>query len=30
MTVAMLLVTTTVAWCHLHDLGLESLPDLLV
>ncbi len=30
MTVAMLLVNTTVAWCHQHDLGLETLQDLLV
>jgi methylenetetrahydrofolate dehydrogenase (NADP+)/methenyltetrahydrofolate cyclohydrolase len=30
MTVAMLLVNTTVAWCHQHDLGLDSLQDLLV
>jgi methylenetetrahydrofolate dehydrogenase (NADP+)/methenyltetrahydrofolate cyclohydrolase len=30
MTVAMLLVNTTVAWCPQHDLGLETLQDLLV
>jgi methylenetetrahydrofolate dehydrogenase (NADP+)/methenyltetrahydrofolate cyclohydrolase len=30
MTVAMLLVNTTVAWCHQHDLGIETLQDLLV
>jgi methylenetetrahydrofolate dehydrogenase (NADP+)/methenyltetrahydrofolate cyclohydrolase len=30
MTVAMLLVNTTVAWCHQHGLGLETLEDLLV
>lgn len=30
MTVAMLLVNTTVAWCHQHDLGFATLQDLLV
>lgn len=30
MTVAMLLVNTTVAWCHQHGLGLATLEDLLV
>jgi methylenetetrahydrofolate dehydrogenase (NADP+)/methenyltetrahydrofolate cyclohydrolase len=30
MTVAMLLVNTTVAWCQQHDLGFETLQDLLV
>ncbi len=30
MTVAMLLVNTTVAWCHQHHLGLGTIEDLLV
>jgi len=30
MTVAMLLVNTTVGWCHQHHLGLETLQDLLL
>jgi methylenetetrahydrofolate dehydrogenase (NADP+)/methenyltetrahydrofolate cyclohydrolase len=30
MTVAMLLVNTTVAWCYRHDLALETIQDLLV
>ena len=30
MTVAMLLVNTTVAWCHQHDLGFATLQDLLI
>jgi methylenetetrahydrofolate dehydrogenase (NADP+) / methenyltetrahydrofolate cyclohydrolase len=30
MTVAMLLVNTTVAWCHQYDLGLGTIEDFLV
>jgi len=30
MTVAMLLVNTTIAWCHQHDLSFATLQDLLV